>query len=74
MVVGCADDGDFLVVVSMGWIVSQGVVVEAACMIELAFLQGGAKLKEKHPEVTVSIPMPCSGNVSYRWQGSTAGS
>lgn len=32
----------------------QGVVVEAACMIELAFLEGGKKVREKHPEVSVS--------------------
>jgi adenine phosphoribosyltransferase len=31
----------------------QGVVVEAACMIELSFLEGGKKVREKHPEVSV---------------------
>ncbi len=31
----------------------QGVVVEAACMIELVCLEGGKKVREAHPEVTV---------------------
>ncbi|GAB5033618.1 adenine phosphoribosyltransferase [Nannochloropsis oceanica] len=31
----------------------QGVVVEAACMIELGFLGGGKKVREKHPDVSV---------------------
>ncbi|EKU22186.1 adenine phosphoribosyltransferase [Nannochloropsis gaditana CCMP526] len=31
----------------------QGVVVEAACMIELGFLEGGKKVRERNPNVTV---------------------